>query len=155
MAKVKSKTHKRKILLITIAVLAVALILGRYLFKAPPTPIVKEQLTKTYTGTLPCADCSGLATTLTLIKLSSTQGSYVLHEIYIDKINTPIVTEGRWIITRGTPADPEAFVLTLTANDPNQGITNYLMEGDNKLTLLDQNKNKIDAPFDLSLTAKR
>lgn len=155
MANVKSKTQKRRILLIAIVILAVAFISGRYLFKAPPTPIVKEQLTKTYTGTLPCADCSGLVTTLTLIKPSSTQGDYILHEIYAEKMTTPIVTEGKWTITRGIPSDPEAFVLTLTASDPNQGVTHYLMDGDNKLTLLGQDKNKIDAPFNLSLTAKR
>lgn len=45
----------------------------------------------TYAGTLPCADCPGIATAITL----GLQGTYQMTETYIGK-SSPITTQGRY-----------------------------------------------------------
>ena len=147
MAKSK-KQQNRKPIIIALILLAIALVAGLlFVTKKQLSPIHSQPLATTYTGSLPCADCSGLVTTVTLIKQKNpNQGFYVMHELYEGKTTTPIVTDGKWIITKGTPQDPNASVLALTPNATSD-VTYYLVEGKTKLTMLDQNKEKIDAPF--------
>lgn len=47
----------------------------------------------TYAGTLPCADCEGIRTTLTLTQA----GSYTLTETYQGKDGKPFVTRGKFV----------------------------------------------------------
>jgi putative hemolysin len=156
MAKTKIKINK-KILFTVVLLLLISFIIGvlfvkKYYWNTDLSETKTQTIT--YTGTFPCADCSGLFTTLTLIKKNpqTERGDYILHELYEGKMATPIVTQGTWIITKGTPDNSSAFVLNLMTQSP-PSTTYYLMEGVTKLTLLDQNKKKIDSPFNETLTA--
>lgn len=146
----KKSAKNNHYLVISIVFLILACLIGFALFKGnllkKPQPV-----TQTYVGTLPCADCSGLLTTLTIIKSmeNATSGTYVLNEVYEGKTTKPFVTEGTWEISVGTPNNASANVLTLSSNG---GNTNYLMKGDKQLELLDQKKQTIDSPFDATLT---
>lgn len=100
----------------------------------------------TYEGVLPCADCSGIDTKLTL----NPDGSYQMSEVYQGKNDDePFISKGSWTIEKGTSSDPNAQVYVLT--NENGEKQNYLIE-EYKVTQLDQDKNPIEAPFNLSLT---
>lgn len=75
-----------------------------------------------------------------------------MHELYEGKTTTPLVTEGRWDITKGSGDNPNANVLTLMPND-NEQVSYYLIEGKSKLTMLNQDKGKIDSPFNETLVS--
>lgn len=155
MAKVtKEKQNNKKVLIGLLIIIAVLLGWICYSFN-PISPANFRPLTTTYSGKLPCADCSGLLTTLTLIKQKNIgeSGYYVMHELYEGKTTTPYITEGTWLITKGTPDNPEASVLQLTqSNAP--GVTYYRIDGET-LTMLNQQKEKIDSPFNETLTATK
>lgn len=59
---------------------------------AVPTITVVAVAPNSYTGTLPCADCSGIATTVALFA----DTTYRLRERYEGKIGAPAVSMGRW-----------------------------------------------------------
>lgn len=100
----------------------------------------------TYKGTLPCADCPGLDTTITL----NPDHTYEMTEIYQDRNeDNPFVSKGDWTLETGTPQDPNAQVYALT--DQNGTTSYYLLDG-NEITSLDSDKNPIDSPFNMSLT---
>src|SRR5262245_53851947 len=72
----------------------------------------------TYTGMLPCADCRGINTTLTLLaksRLDTGGGTFELTEEYVGGRdgNRTVETRGRWILLRGTPTDVDATVYQL------------------------------------------
>jgi putative hemolysin len=149
----KQKTKKTKgnpLLIVSCILLTLACIVG-VIFIAKHFFIKQQPLTQTYTGTLPCADCSGLITTLTLIRQmpNATSGKYVLHELYDGKTTQPFISEGLWKISQGAPSDPSANVLTLSGQG---GNTYYLMKGETQLEMLDANKHTIDSPFNETLT---
>lgn len=112
----------------------------------PPAP--KSQ---TFDGTLPCADCSGLKTELILQKdpEDPTEGVYTLQETYQGKTNTPVVTLGKWDVTKGTPTDPQAIVIKLKTGKETTGY--WLVVDNNTLEMLDMQKNRINSPFNLKL----
>lgn len=143
---------QKTILIATIGVLLLAG--GYYLSKQQPqTPVPQNQQTdsinetQTFAGILPCADCAGLDTTLTL----NPDNTYSLSEIYQGKNDDePFITNGTWQNEKGTPQNPNQEVLALTSSSGNQSF--YAWTNENTLTSLDQEKKPIDAPFNLSLT---
>jgi len=145
---------KHNVLLILLLFVVVSLVVGFFFFKTHDSSFRTISLATTYTGTLPCADCSGLVTTLTLIKQHRNSGSYVLHELYEGKMTTPLVTEGKWKITRGSADNPKAHVLLLLPSD-NEEVAYYLIDGETKLTMLNQEKGKIDSPFNETLVSTK
>lgn len=108
-----------------------------------------------FEGTLPCADCSGLETKLTLLetKPGSGKGTYRMSENYLGKSKTPIRSTGRWETRTGTPKDPSATVYVLDPDKP-QKTQYYLLRPDGSLLTLDRERNEIDAPFNLALQRK-
>lgn len=48
----------------------------------------------TYEGTLPCADCPGLDTLITF----NSDGTFHMEEIYLERSEEPIITEGGWVL---------------------------------------------------------
>ena len=76
-----------------------------------PTP---EAMTMVFAGDLPCADCPGLRTELTLTRDApySGDGTYRLVETYIDR-GAPFTTTGIWGVLRGDAIDPDATVYEL------------------------------------------
>lgn len=112
----------------------------------------KKIISQTYSGTFPCADCSGLHTTITLIRtnIHAKDGTYVMHELYEGKSTQPYVSEGNWTLTTGIPSNPHASLLTL---NPGQSDVNFYVLNDMKnLQMLDSNKEQIDSPFNQTLT---
>lgn len=90
----------------------------------PPGSTVSKDpaVVGTYAGTLPCADCGGISTTLTLMSkspLHTGDGTFVLTEEYLGSRDGDrrVDSRGRWIILRGTPDDRDATVYQLTFND--------------------------------------
>lgn len=77
----------------------------------PDVPVLLGE----FKGTLPCADCQGVETSLTLIKKDegTAEGSYVLIEIFVGKSPDPVVAEGKWTTLRGSAADPDDTVYEL------------------------------------------
>ena len=57
-----------------------------------PGQAVKLELPATFAGVLPCADCAGVAHTLTL----QSDGSYRLRRTYLGKAEAPVARSGRW-----------------------------------------------------------
>ncbi|BAH40863.1 MAG TPA: hypothetical protein DGD08_17715 [Gemmatimonas aurantiaca] len=105
--------------------------------KAGPAITIASIAPATYNGTLPCADCSGLITTLTVWPDSL----YRLRETYDGKSKTPFVRMGRYQFDGKT--------LTLEGDT---GVVGRwaLMPGDS-LRMLDQAGQPIDSPMPMSL----
>lgn len=162
MAKKKSvhhtltKKHRHLPWLLPVFVLVAVGSLLFFLANGPVTIVDMEtpQVTVTHTvgvynGKLPCADCSGIDAKLTLFD----NGAYVYDQLYEGK-NTNFTQHGSWKLVRGTPFDKEAIVYQLKPEDDGD-IQNYWVQSPTKITQLDPNLNKIDSPFDLSLTLQK
>ncbi len=100
--------------------------------------------TSVYEGQLPCGDCPGIVERITLTKDApeATGGSYLQKDTYLEK-GPPIETKGQWVL--------ESNILDLTSETGDKSYFTYFPE---KLEMLDQNKKKIDSPFNQTLTKK-
>jgi copper homeostasis protein (lipoprotein) len=148
--KAVNKKSKKNVLL-SVCIAFVILLLGIICFTLYHS-LATFQRSTTYGGILPCADCSGLATTLTIIRPFpfTDKGIYILHEFYEGKSIHPIVTQGQWSMAKGMPNDPQAIILILNPQNE-QTITYYWMVDKDTLEPLDPNKQIIDSPFDQKL----
>lgn len=105
---------------------------------------------KTYTGVLPCADCSGIDITL-VIKPDNT---YSLQSVYQGKNDDdPFEITGTWNIESGIPSDENATYYVLAEESGNAEY--YLIKDEKTLVQLDQEKNLIDSPFDTILILQK
>jgi len=83
----------------------------------PPATLTVTSVER-YGGTLPCADCAGIRTELTLVHDPATGAprSYQLSETHLGSMSsegTPVVTSGRFTVTQGVPGDSVAPVIRL------------------------------------------
>lgn len=105
----------------------------------------------TYTGVLPCADCTGLETSITFTPSASdpNMGTFTMSEVYQGKSTEPMTSNGTYTVTSGTPTNPNAQVVELVTEgqDPE-----FYMVSENSLQMLSSDKTPIDAPFNTSLT---
>ncbi len=108
-----------------------------------PTPY----LIATYQGTLPCADCSGIDTTINFYS----NNSYSETLIYKGG-NTTFTEKGMWDVNAFSKAYPNTMVYELTSQNASQ--KSYFLIEPNKITQLDAEKNKISSPFPMSLRKK-
>ena len=112
----------------------------------------KPTVVAVYDGTLPCADCSGLRTELTLSappsESSPAQGTYVIKYTYVGK-NLSRDETGEWKLLRGTPDDKNSVVYDL-ATDKGKRHEYWLQTGSD-LHPLDQKKRDMHAPYKLTL----
>jgi len=101
----------------------------------------------TYTGKLPCADCSAINSTLQL----RSDGKYVQTNVYQGKNVPPQVETGLWMTSSQNvdAKNPKAMVYQLLAKGA-QKVQNYLIES-GALKPLDTNFRPVAAPVDLSL----
>lgn len=81
----------------------------------------------TYTGTLPCADCPGIATTVTL----RSDGSYRMEMVYLERNVAPFVEEGSCIWL------PDGNTIACSKDDCSKGREQRYLVGKNRLILLD------------------
>src|ERR1700685_760355 len=113
---------------------------------------IPTQLLGRFRGVLPCADCPGIDTELSLFaespnKLLHTR--YVLKRTYRDRGKT--ATEvGTWELLRGTPVDPNATIYQLKPRDGGPP-TNFLRVNDNEILQLDSGLRRIDSQLNFSL----
>lgn len=106
---------------------------------SPSPTITQLTIDGIYKGNLPCADCPGITETLIIAR----DGSYILEDIYQEKSQRPFQVQGKWIQTNN--------ILKLSPEDGSQ--TNYFqIESSGDLTMLDSSMNKIDSPFNQTLT---
>ena len=115
---------------------------------------VVEGMSEDFTGALPCADCPGIETELSLFRDSSdaTVGFFILTETYIDSGDEPFVTYGQWNITQGTKTDKNALVYELTTENPDEAAVYLLIVDEDHLRLLDSEKAEIDSGLNYTLT---
>jgi uncharacterized lipoprotein NlpE involved in copper resistance len=143
-----------RILLAVVLVLAACRPAVRPASGASLTPAVRQStdafVVGRYAGTLPCADCRGIRTTVSLYaadRLQTGGGSFALSEEFLGTRDGDrrFDTRGRWIILRGTPADVDATVYQLTVNEAKR-VLYFLRVGDEVLRLLDNQQREIRSP---------
>ena len=90
----------------------------------PPPPVAAstpapDDMTMVFAGDLPCADCPGIRTELTLTRDApySGDGKYRLVETYIDR-GAPFTSTGIWGTLRGDAVDPDSTVYELNPEKP-------------------------------------
>ncbi len=93
-----------------------------------------------YAGNMPCADCMGIRTVLTLYSEPGPT-RYELTETYVGTKDgdRSFPSSGRWTILRGSATDVDATVYQVAFDRPDRTV-NYLKEGDDQLILLDRNQ---------------
>jgi hypothetical protein len=114
----------------------------------------EEPMVLRYAGDLPCADCPGIRTELTLTRKAKgwAEGSYSLSETYLER-GGPKVTTGDWTTLRGDATDENASVYQLDP-DHTEKQRNFLRVGDDlELKALDRDMKR--GPKGLPDTLKR
>jgi uncharacterized lipoprotein NlpE involved in copper resistance len=122
----------------------------------PHAPPPGQHLLGFYTGTLPCADCSGIRTELSLFAHGSTSSgtaSYWLRETYLGKPEKDATFEsgGSWTSQPGE-ADPKTTVYRLTEARSRESRF-FLKVSDDELRMLDRAGRVIESK--LGYTLKR
>lgn len=107
-------------------------------------------ITYTYSGTLPCADCPGIETTLTI---DETNQEFALQRIYLDRKDGLFETTGSLDIKQGFEDNNEAIVYVL--HIPGRLKTEevmYLQDNPDRITLLSQSGNRIESNLNYHLS---
>ena len=124
-------------------------------FAATGLPAAAEPLlVGVYTGLLPCADCSGIQTELTLTRKASgwAEGRYLLKQTYIGRKVAPLVKTGDWTTLRGSAADYDDTVYELDPDDQAHA-THFLKIREATIKALDKDLKPL--PAGLPSTLKR
>lgn len=124
---------------------------------APNTDTLDQRVDPTlvlgvFKGVLPCADCPGIETELTLVKedADAAEGSYSMSSIYQERNVEPFIERGTWTTLRGTKTNPNATVYQLTSGSG--GSQYFLQVNDNELKMLDSEQQEIDSALNFTLT---
>lgn len=112
-----------------------------------------------FEGTLPCADCGGIKTKLTLYQNKpKNQYTYSLQEVYLGQgSDKTFETNGIWNALKGTQQDPKAIVYQLSVqnDDPEDSdVINYLVIDKSTIKLIDDEMNEFDSKSNYILTKK-
>lgn len=107
-----------------------------------------------YAGTLPCADCAGILTELTLYATpgSGAASRYDLRETYLATAegDRTVSAAGQWAVVRGSASDSAATVYQL--NPENPAATRSFRRVDHlRLRQLDRERSEIGSGFDYTL----
>ena len=82
--------------------------------KIPGEPDATRLLVGVFEGVLPCADCEGIRTELTLYQdvANADNNSYILKETYlgVNTGDTTFTSKGKWDVLKGTKADAGVYV---------------------------------------------
>ncbi|HEV8577440.1 MAG TPA: copper resistance protein NlpE [Thermoanaerobaculia bacterium] len=116
---------------------------------APPVSVKK--ILAVYEGVLPCADCQGVRTVLTLFDDDST---YKLVETYLGALDNKrtVESDGRWTLRRPLRRDPEATVYQLDPDQPDK-VRSFLVVDEEQIRQLDREGRELEPR--LSYTLKR
>jgi len=106
----------------------------------PPTPAMRADalpLVGRFAGTLPCADCAGIDTELTLA--ADWDGHYLYHlkETFVGARDggRTVETEGSWTTLRAGASQPDATVYQLNPDRPAEG-RNFVVVDERTIRLL-------------------
>lgn len=112
-------------------------------------PSVSSNPEMTFSGKLPCADCAGIMTELTLVPDSML---YRLKEVYLNTGEGDKVFEstGTYAINRGTTQDTLAMVYQLNPGE-NDKIRAFKSVNDSALLVLDRNFDEINSALNYYL----
>lgn len=113
-----------------------------------------------YEGILPCADCSGIQTTLKIYHGDGTMEShkFELTRIYKGKGDGKIMKQtGNFNLERGLGDDPNGTIYVLNWDKPEsqQLFYGYNAANPNKIYLLNNKREKIKSDLNYSLDAKK
>lgn len=126
---------------------------GRELDSAKPV------LIGVYEGVIPCADCDGIKTELSLFQdaANSENNTYTLKETYINSKaktgDTTFSSTGKWDILRGIKGDQNATVYFLNYDEPDESRY-YLKKSETAIMLLDKEQNVISSKLNYTLEKK-
>lgn len=135
--------------------LRVLLLLGALALEGRPALAAEPLVLGPFVGTIPCADCPGIETELTLTRKDAhaAEGSYQLRSTYLER-GPPIESSGAWTSLRGTPQDENATVYALDPDRP--GHEQYFLKlGDDQVRMLDGERNPIPSDLNFTLTLQR
>jgi uncharacterized lipoprotein NlpE involved in copper resistance/predicted secreted protein len=109
-----------------------------------------------YKGTLPCADCEGLETTLRMYtrgKFDFTYSFYVRTQTYrgAPKGDVTFSDRGDWTLLRGDATDENATVYQLNPDDEKRSESYLVQDGGKALVMLDKEQRPIDTTANLTL----
>lgn len=96
-----------------------------------------------FNGTLPCADCPGIDTTLTL----KADGSYLLHSVYQDR-NSSFDEHGVWQVEQSDRS------VRLQQEGKDTTSSAYQILSKDEIKMLDSEGKPIDTPLNYSLHRK-
>lgn len=111
--------------------------------------VVNKKLMESYAGTLPCADCEGIKTELSVYS----DNTYVLKETYLGKGDgKPFESTGKLNTERGYEKDNDATVYVLDYDKPGEERYFVRFTGkDKKLVMLDKQRKMIKTKLNYSL----
>lgn len=118
---------------------------------------VNVVLLGSFEGVIPCADCGGIKTELTLYQdiANSENNSYILKETYLGAKtgDTTFTSTGKWDILKGTPTDKEAIIYFLNYEEPDDARY-FLKQSDSGIVMLDKDQKIIASEHNYTLTRK-
>lgn len=151
----KSSKNRRIIILLMIAVGLFIAFIGLKAYKRPgpppapafsqPSPIESRNLTGVYKGTLPCADCPGIDETLIIAGTKPDTGTFILEDIYQEKSVEPFQSQGSWELVSDN-------IIKIIPTGKNSSASYFEIQLNGDLLMLDSNMQKIDSPFNQTLT---
>lgn len=116
-----------------------SMLAGAALAAPPPLP-APERLSGGFSGVLPCADCPGIRYRLELLA----DRAFVLESVYLDRNeDRPLFDLGSWDLS----SDGRILVLAGGREAPRR----FLIDGTDRLTLLDLEGRQIESSLDYSL----
>lgn len=119
--------------------------------RVAPAVSVKKVLA-VYEGVLPCADCQGIRTELTLFDEDFT---YKLVETYLGMPDgdRTLSSDGDWTTLRGTAGQPDATVYQLNPGEPEK-VRNFLVLDEGQIQQLDGDGRENESRLGYRLTRK-
>lgn len=116
-----------------------------------------SSLVGVYEGVLPCGDCGGIKTELTLYQdpANSDNNSYTLKETYLGGKtgDTSFTSNGKWDVLKGIKTDASAAVYFLNYDRPDDSRY-FLKKGDTTILMLDKEQNIIQSSLNYTLRKK-
>ncbi len=120
----------------------------------PGEPDATRMLVGVFAGVLPCADCEGIKTELTLYQdvANADNNSYILVETYmgINTGDTSFTSKGKWDVLKGIKDDNEASVFFLNYDQPDESRY-FLKKSDSAIVMLDKDQNIIASTLNYTL----
>jgi len=125
--------------------------ISQYIWKSAKKEAPVAQTLGEFIGILPCADCEGIETKLTLhTNAQSSPSSYILTETYLGAEDKQFTYTGNWKLQIGGKRDKTAEIYVVHIEDENT-TRSFLKINDTELELLDQNQNIITSKENYSL----